>query len=319
MYDIVAIGELLIDFTPAGKTDEGTVLYERNPGGAPGNVLAMASKLGNRTAMISKVGEDPFGRFLEDVLKNINIDTKGVARTGKASTTLAFVHLDDNGERSFSFCRKPGADMLLEEKEVDIELLKNCRIFHFGSVSLTHQPSRSATFFAVKTARDSGAIISFDPNLRPLLWDSLEEAKSMIEEGLKHTDILKVSDEELEFITGTKKPEEGLQIIRNKYQIPVVLVTLGPLGCFYGIGNHCGYLPAYKVRTIDTTGAGDAFLGAFLSRVLQSRQTVETLKREEIESMIDFANAAGALATIKKGAIPAMPGLEEIKKRQGYK
>lgn len=317
MYDIVAIGELLIDFTPAGNTEEGTVLFERNPGGAPGNVLAMAAKLGKRTALISKVGEDPFGGFLVDALKSRNIETKGIARTSLANTTLAIVHIDGNGDRSFSFYRKPGADMLLEEKEVDTDLLKNCRIFHFGSVSLTHQPSRGATFFAVKIARDSGAIISFDPNLRPLLWDSLEEAKSMIEEGMKYTDILKVSEEELEFITGTNKPEEGLQIIRNKYQIPVVLVTLGPLGCFYGIGNHSGYLPAYKVRTVDTTGAGDAFLGAFLSRVLQSCHTVETLEREEIESMVDFANAAGALATTKKGAIPAMPGLEEIKKRQG--
>lgn len=312
MYDIVAVGELLIDFTPAAETKEGTVLFERNPGGAPGNVLAIAAKLGKKTALISKVGEDPFGNFLKEVMNSVNIETKGLVQTKEANTTLAFVHLDKKGDRSFSFYRKPGADMLLEESEVDVELIKNCRIFHFGTVSMTHQPSRNATLFAVRTARDNGAIISFDPNLRPPLWDSMEDAKFMIEEGLKYTHILKVSGEELEFITGTSKLEEGTQLIRSKYGIPVILVTLGPSGCFYRIGHHSGYLSTYDVKTIDTTGAGDAFLGAFLSRVIESGKDLEAFDKDEIEDMIDFANAAGSLTTTRKGAIPAMPGLEEI-------
>ncbi len=193
MYDIVAAGELLIDFAPGGTTKEGTALFERNPGGAPANVLAMASRLGKKTAMIGKVGDDQFGRFLTDVLKNIHVDTKGLVYTKEANTTLAFVSLDKNGDRSFSFYRNPGADMLLAAADVDVEMVKNCRIFHFGTVSMTSNPSREATLFAVDTAKKNGAIISFDPNLRPLLWRNLEEAKAMIVKGLPLADILKVS------------------------------------------------------------------------------------------------------------------------------
>lgn len=316
MYDLVALGELLIDFTPAGNTKEGNALFERNPGGAPGNVLAMAAKLGKKTALISKVGSDQFGRFLTDVLKSINVETNSLIVTEEANTTLAFVHLDENGDRSFSFYRKPGADMLLEKSEVDVSVLKNCRIFHFGTVSMTHQPSRDATLFAVRTARERGAVISFDPNLRPPLWENLNDARLMTEEGLRYTHILKVSGEELEFITGTRNIEEGSKLIRDKYKIPVILVTLGPAGCFYRTGSCCGHLPAYKVNAIDTTGAGDAFAGAFLSRFIDSGSDIETIKKDQIEDMIYFANAAGSLTTTKKGAIPALPGLEEILKCQ---
>jgi len=319
MYDLVALGELLIDFTPAGMSEEGNALFERNPGGAPGNVLAMAAKLGKKAAIISKVGSDQFGNFLTGIMKNINVETKGIIKTTEANTTLAFVHLDEKGDRSFSFYRKPGADMLLDKSEVDVSLLNDCRIFHFGTVSMTHQPSRDATLFAVKTARKSGAVISFDPNLRPPLWENLNDARLMIEEGLKYTHILKVSDEELEFIAGTKDVEAGSDLIRNRYNIPVILVTLGPSGCFYRKGDFSGYLPAYKVNTVDTTGAGDAFVGAFLSRFIDNGRDIESIKKDEIEDMIDFANAAGSLATTKKGAIPALPDLNEIIKCQNTK
>lgn len=312
MYDIVAIGELLIDFVPGGETKEGTALFERNPGGAPGNLLAIAAKMGKKTALISKVGEDQFGRFLTGVLKTINVETKGLVHTKDANTTLAFVHLDKNGERSFSFYRKYGADILLDKSEVDVGLVKNCRIFHFGTVSMTHNPSREATLFAVKTAKENRALISFDPNLRPSLWDSLEEAKSMIEEGLQYAQILKVSNEELEFITDKKELEEGSKFIKDKYGIAVILVTLGPLGCFYRIGENSGILPTYDVKTVDTTGAGDAFLGAFLYQIIESGKNFAALKKDEIKKMIDFANSAGSLATIRKGAIPAMPTLKEV-------
>jgi len=312
MYDIVAAGELLIDFAPGGTTKEGTALFERNPGGAPANVLAMASRLGKKTAMIGKVGDDQFGRFLTDVLKNIHVDTKGLVYTKEANTTLAFVSLDKNGDRSFSFYRNPGADMLLAAADVDVEMVKNCRIFHFGTVSMTSNPSREATLFAVDTAKKNGAIISFDPNLRPLLWRNLEEAKAMIVKGLPLADILKVSNEELEFITGIKDLEEGSKYLKDHYGIQVILVTLGPAGCFYRIGGNQGILPTYDVKTIDTTGAGDAFLGAFLYQFIQYGKDAAALDLKEIEAMIDFANAAGSLATTKKGAIPAMPDLEAI-------
>lgn len=312
MYDIVAIGELLIDFTPCGKTEDNIALYGRNPGGAPGNVLALASKLGMKTALISKVGKDQFGSYLTDVMEKTGVETKGIVHTGEANTTLAFVHLNDQGDRSFSFYRKPGADMLLDETEVDLQLVKNTRIFHFGTVSMTHDPSRRATLFAVKTAKENGAVVSYDPNLRPPLWSSLEEAKSMIEKGLQYADILKVSNEELEFVTGKADLESGSGFIAEKYGIPVILVTLGPLGCFYRTGTETGILPTYDVRTVDTTGAGDAFLGAFLYQLIKKDKAVSQLRRQEFEQMIDFANAAGSLATTKRGAIPAMPAIVEI-------
>ena len=312
MRDIVAIGELLIDFAPGGETKEGAMLFERNPGGAPANVLAMASRLGKKTAFITKVGEDAFGLFLTDVLKNIQIETTGVVYTKEANTTLAFVSLDKNGDRSFSFYRNPGADMLLEPSDVNPDLVKDCKVFHFGTVSMTDNPSRDATLCAVKAAKANGALISFDPNLRPLLWKSLDEAKAMMLEGLRYTDILKVSEEELEFITGIQNLEEGSASIKQHYGVGVVLVTLGAAGCFYRIGDFLGTLPTYDVKTIDTTGAGDAFLGAFLVEYLERGCRASALKKEEIEAMVDFANAAGSLATTKKGAIPAMPNRDAI-------
>lgn len=312
MYDAVAIGELLIDFAPGGTTAEGTALFERNPGGAPGNVLAILAKLGKKTALISKVGEDQFGEFLISVMKNIGIETKGILSTTEANTTLAFVHLDSKGDRSFSFYRKPGADMLLSEKEVHLDLVGNTKIFHFGTVSMTCEPSRGATLHAVKSAKEMGALISYDPNLRPPLWNSLEEAKQIIEVGLEYADILKVSIEELEFITGYKDLEEGSKHISEKYGIHFILVTLGAGGCFYRQGAQTGNLPTYDVKTVDTTGAGDAFLGAFLYQVIEKKKALTDLNKSEMEQMIDFANAAGSLATMKKGAIPAMPSIVEI-------
>jgi fructokinase len=312
MYDVVAVGELLIDFAPGGITAEGTALFERNPGGAPANVLAILAKLGKKTALISKVGEDQFGEFLTSVIVNIGIERKGIVVTKEANTTLAFVHLDEKGDRSFSFYRKPGADMLLTEKEVDIDLVKDTRIFHFGTVSMTHEPSRGATLHAVKTAKENGKLVSFDPNLRPALWEDLMEAKEMIEMGMRYADILKVSNEELEFITGLKDSKEGSKYILEKYGIQLILVTLGAEGCFYRLISETGKLNTYDVNTVDTTGAGDAFLGAFLYQVIDKNKTLGALNKSEIEQMIDFSNAAGALATIKKGAIPAMPTIVEI-------
>lgn len=312
MYDVAAIGELLIDFAPGGTTEEGAALFVRNPGGAPGNVLAILARLGKKTALISKVGEDQFGQFLISVMKNSGIETMGIHTTKDANTTLAFVHLDSKGDRSFSFYRKPGADMLLCENEVDLGLVENTRIFHFGTVSMTGEPSRGSTIYAVKTAKRNGAMISFDPNLRPPLWNDMSQAKEAILKGLEYSDILKVSNEELDFITGYADNEKGSGYISSKYGIKLILVTLGADGCFYRLGDETGKLPTYNVKTIDTTGAGDAFLGAFLYGFLESKKRLNNLSINEVERMIDFANAAGSLATTKKGAIPAMPSIVDI-------
>lgn len=311
-YDITAIGELLIDFTPAGKNAQGSSLFAANPGGAPGNVLALASKLGLKTALIAKVGEDQFGTYLEGVLDGVGVDKKGLVRTADANTTLAFVHLNESGDRSFNFYRKPGADMLLAVDDLDARMLESTRIFHFGSVSMTGGPSRETTLKAVEAAKKSGALVSFDPNLRPPLWTSLDEAKIQIVKGLGYADILKVSEEELEFITGEGGLESGSKLLAEKYGIPLILVTLGPKGCFYKYGDLTGSTPAYKVKTLDTTGAGDAFLGAFLYKVARRGCSLAGITPEEMEGMAAFANAAGSLATSVMGAIPAMPTLEEI-------
>lgn len=312
MFDIVAVGELLIDFTPAGTSRAGNELFERNPGGAPGNVLAMAAKLGGRTAFIGKVGDDRFGHFLEKTLNDLGIETGGLVKTDEACTTLAFVHLDDKGDRSFSFNRKPGADMLLRVADLDETLLKDTRIFHFGTVSMTDEPSRSATLKAVAVAKESGAVISFDPNLRPLLWKDLKAARETMLGCLKYTDILKISEVELEFLTELQNPEEGTRWLAQSYDIPIILVTLGPEGCFFRVGESTGKLPAYPVKTIDTTGAGDAFLGAFLYKFIRLGKKPAEIDSHEMQGLVDFANAAGSLATTKKGAIPALPSAGEI-------
>jgi fructokinase len=312
MYDVVAIGELLIDFTQAGNISDDQVLFERNPGGAPGNVLAILAKLGKRTALISKVGDDQFGKYLIKVLGSIGIDTSNILITDKANTTLAFVHLDSKGDRSFSFYRKPGADMLLEKKELNKSVLTNTGVFHFGSVSMTCEPSRNATLYAVSKAREHGAIITYDPNLRPPLWESLEAARNVIVSGLQYTDVLKVSAEELEFITGHSDLKTGSELLYKSHGIKIILVTLGPKGCFYRLGSITGKLSTYDVETVDTTGAGDAFFGAFIYRLLQKNKALSDLDKADMDNMVDFANAAGSLATTKKGAIPAMPTLSEI-------
>jgi fructokinase len=314
MFDISAVGELLIDFTPAGVSEAGNTIFERNPGGAPANVLAAASKLGASTAFLGKVGNDQFGRFLEKTLKDNRIDTRGLKFSPSVNTTLAFVHLDGQGDRSFSFYRSPGADMMLSGEDLDEHVLKTSNIFHFGSVSMTDEPSRSATLQAVGIAKNSGAIISFDPNLRPLLWKSQAEAKKQILSGLGLADILKISEEELEFLTGERDLENGTRQLQT-YGIKLIIVTLGPAGAFYRSGNNTGFQPTYDVAVVDTTGAGDAFLGAFLFRIRNlDLDGISRLSPSELDNMVEFANAAGACTTVKKGGIPAVPGLDEVER-----
>lgn len=314
MLDLLALGELLIDFTPAGVSENGNRLFEENPGGAPANVLRAIAKWGKTAGFIGMVGKDRFGYFLKDLLQKNEIDISGLKFSETANTTLAFVHLDSDGERSFSFYRNPGADMMLTPDDLDYGLIKRSKIFHFGAVSMTAEPSRSATLAAAKAAKKYGLIVSFDPNYRPLLWSSIEEAKNVIKSGLEYTNILKVSGEELELITGTNNLAKGSAILYDQ-GISVVLITLGPEGCYYRYQGGTGKLPAYEVKVVDTTGAGDAFLSGVLYRFSElSLSEIERLDYDKFQKIVTFANAMGALATTKKGAVTALPSLELVKR-----
>ena len=312
MIDIVAMGELLIDFTPGGTNSMGMKMFTQNPGGAPANVLAMNSRLGGKTAFIGKVGQDAFGEFLQDVLNGKGIDTSGLVLDPVTPTTLAFVHLDEKGDRSFSFYRSPGADQMLTSKEVALDLIDNCGIFHFGSVSLTHDPCRSAVFHAAEYARKQCRLVSFDPNIRPMLWENMEEARTQIECAIKYADILKVSEEEMAFLTGTQDLNVGTQCLLDK-GVALVLVSLGEQGAYYRNHGSFGCVPAYPVNAVDTNGAGDAFVGAFLWKAKgMMREELAFMNPVQLEQMVRFANAAGALTATGSGAIPAMPDLGQI-------
>jgi fructokinase len=313
MYDVVALGELLIDFTPAGWSDQQHPLYAQNPGGAPANVLACLNKLGHRTAFIGKVGQDQFGESLKAHLAAAGIDTQGLVLTRQCPTTLAFVHLSARGDRSFSFYRNPGADLLLQADEVRLDLIDTCRIFHFGAVSLTGEPARSATLAAVHHARTHGRLISFDPNLRLMLWDSVEDARRTVLAVLPVVDMLKISEEELQVLTGETDLECGGRWLLQAYPLlQLVLITLGPDGAFAMNAQASCRHPAFAVNTIDTTGAGDAFTGGILHQVLRLDKPVAACTAADLERFLAFANAAGSLATTRRGAIPAMPDLAEI-------
>ncbi len=313
-FDVVALGECLVDMIPSGTNKLGVPLFAANPGGAPANVLAMFTKLGGNTAFIGKVGKDGFGDSLSENLKNAGINTDGVVVDSTYNTTLAFVHLSDLGDRSFSFYRKNCADVMLKSEEVSKELLENCDVFHFGSVSLTDEPVRTATFDAAEFAKENGAIISYDPNYRPLLWDDIEEAKAIMYKGAEFADIIKVSDEELTLITGEDDYYIGAQKLID-IGISLVFVTLGAQGAFYCNKNGNGILKTYDVKTVDTTGAGDTFFGSVLWQLKDKTiEEIKNLSGDELHKITNFANAAGSLATTKKGAIPAMPFLDEIKR-----
>ncbi|MBQ7500314.1 MAG: carbohydrate kinase [Clostridia bacterium] len=311
-FDLTALGELLIDFTPAGKSAKGMELFERNPGGAPANVLAAYNKLGGNTAFIGKVGDDAFGHFLADTVNSYGINTDNLLFDPEIPTTLAFVTLDGKGDRSFSFYRKPGADIMLRKDEVSKELLENTDIFHFGSVSMTDDPAWSATFFAADYARRNGAITSYDPNYRPLLWKDESDAVIRMTEGLEYGDIVKVSDEEMTLMTGKTDIDAGAEKIL-RYGADIVYVSMGAKGSFCATKKHSVRLETYDVKTIDTTGAGDAFLGAILHRLHgKTRDDIADISLEEMTDILDYANAAGSVTTTRTGAAVAVPTEEEI-------
>jgi fructokinase len=312
MYDVCALGELLIDFTPSGTNDQGVALFGRNPGGAPANVLAQINKLSGTTAFLGKVGDDEFGRFLERILKDTGVDTAGLILDPAYLTTLAFVHLSENGDRSFSFYRREGADIMLRFEEINRSIIDNSKMFHFGSVSLSGQPCRDAVHEAVRYVKSKSKIISYDPNYRPLLWPNETEAKAEIAKLFDGADILKVSEEEMTLLTGETDLEKGTAPLVEQ-GVSIVLVSLGAKGAYYRCAAGSGSLPAYDVKTIDTTGAGDSFLGAVLFRLrYKNRAELKTIAVEELADIVDFANAAGSLTTTKRGAIPALPMIEAI-------
>lgn len=312
MFDVTAIGELLIDFTPVSIHSQGDLLFARKPGGAPANVLAANSRLGGKTAFIGKVGNDMFGKFLKQELDGRKINTTGLAVDPTIPTTLAFVQLDEQGDRSFSFYRKPGADLMLQISDINVNLLTDSHIFHFGSVSLTDEPSRSTTFYAVNTAKKAGCMISYDPNYRPPLWSNAETAKEQMKAGLDLADIVKVSEEEMTLLTGKTDLHEGSEELA-KHGVSLVLISLGPRGAFYRKGEMCGLLPTYNVKVVDTNGAGDSFLGA-VHYCLRGKtlDEIQNMSQADMDDVLSFANAAGSLTTTRTGAIPAMPTLKEI-------
>ncbi len=311
--DVVALGELLIDFTPEGFSSSGSTLYERNPGGAPANVLTALARLGGRGAFIGKVGDDQFGHFLKAVLEENGVDARGLRFSGQANTTLAFVELDAQRNRSFSFWRKPGADTLLDTADVDLGLIAEARVFHFGSLSLTHEPARSATLTAAAYAKRTGKIVSYDPNWRPPLWASEAAAKHGMLLGVEFADVLKLSDVELELMSGESDLEKGSEKVA-KMGPDLVVVTLGPEGCYFRCPSGTGYLPTYDTQVVDTTGAGDAFMGGLLFHLTRLNRSPKGLDVPTLQGILDFSNAAGALCASKKGAIPAMPYVDEVER-----
>ena len=319
MHDIIALGELLIDFTPESPPGAEKVLLSQNPGGAPGNVMAAAARLGASTALISRVGQDAFGDFLVERVTACGICPDYISREEGCHTTLAFVHLDGNGERSFSFLRSPGADVLLAQSHIPTSVIAATPMFHFGGVSLTHDPARSATLYALDVAHGAGALVSYDPNWRPSLWSDHAQAPQILRSVLSKVDVIKVSEEELPLMTGTADLEEGSRRL-SEAGVKLVLVSRGALGAYYRLGSLTGTLPGYAVKTVDTTGAGDAFMGAMLRRLKGLKGAdLSSLTREVLEDMVDFANAAGALATTRTGAIAVMPSPGEIAALRGKK
>ena len=327
--DITALGELLIDFTETGLSPQGNRLLEVNPGGAPCNVLAMLAGLGRNTCFIGKVGQDMFGDLLEDAVRSVGIDTRGLNKDAKTNTTLAFVHTKEGGDREFSFYRNPGADMMLQESDLDPELISQARIFHFGSLSMTHPGCREATRKAITLAEEAGCILSFDPNLREPLWNSLEEAHEQIDYGMKHCQVLKISDNEIQWFTGEEDFRKGIDILKTTYHIPLILLSLGRNGSIAASSRDQVFVPAFiNPATIETTGAGDTFCACVLHEVLRQQErrfgSSEGYDPEKhaslwemdapcLKEMLTFANAAASIVTTKKGALKVMPHESEVR------
>ncbi len=310
-YDVIALGELLIDFTQNGLSEQGNGLFEANPGGAPCNVLSMLNNLGKKTSFIGKVGNDQFGKTLKKALEELGIGTENLLMDNEVHTTLALVHTFADGDRDFSFYRNPGADMMLTVDELNLDLVRDTRIFHFGTLSMTHDGIRATTKKAVETAKEAGALISFDPNLREPLWDSLDNAKEQVRWGLGKCDVLKISDNEIQWLTGEEDFTAGVKKIREEFPIPLILVSMGRDGSRAYYGDHyVEVAPFLQENTIETTGAGDTFCACVLNYVLE--HGLEALTDEQLKEMLTFANAGRFHHHHQKRRLGVMPTREEV-------
>ena len=309
MYDVVALGELLIDFTTIRADSDGYPTMAAHPGGAPANFLAAIAKFGGKAAMLGKVGTDTFGKLLTSTLREVGIETKGIVASDDFFTTLAFVTLDANGDREFAFARKPGADTQLRFDELELSLLDETRVFHFGTLSLTGEPSRTTTYRAVEYAREHGNLPKFDPNQRQPLWRELDEAKQQMLWGLAHADVVKISDEEVEFLFGLGV-QEGAQYILEHFPVKLVFVTCGPDGCWFQNKNASGHVDSLRnIQVVDTTGAGDIFGGSAVWKLLQTGKAPEALDEAALREIVSFACTAAGLSTTKPGGISSVPDM----------
>lgn len=310
-FDVTALGELLVDFTENGISAQGNTLLEANPGGAPCNVLAMLKNLGKKTAFIGKIGNDALGKMLKKTVKDQGICIDNLVEDEEIHTTLAFVHSDKDGDRSFSFYRNPGADLMLQWEEINVDFLVNTKIFHFGTLSMTEEEIKNVTKKAVQKAKENGVLISFDPNFRPPLWKDMEDARQQMWYGIGQCDILKISDDEILFLTGTKDIDEGIARIREKSHAKLICATMGKNGSkVYYKGKTVFGRPFLWKDTIETTGAGDTFMACVLNTVLE--KGLEQLTQESLTEMLLFANAASSIITTRKGALKVMPQRQEI-------
>lgn len=315
MYDVVTLGEVLIDFACTATDDEGYPIMAAHPGGAPANFLAAINKFGGKTAIIAKVGTDTFGKLLKGTLDSIGVDTKGLICTDDFFTTLAFVTFDAFGEREFAFSRKPGADTRLSINEIDLSLIDEARVFHFGTLSLTDDPARDATYKTVEYAKSKGKLITYDPNLRKPLWKDLDEAKEQMLWGLGKADIVKISDDEVQFLFGLS-PEQGAAHILENFGVKLVFVTCGAKGCVYANGNACGFVPALEgLKVIDTCGAGDIFGGSAVWKILNMGVKPEELTDAQLKEIVRFACTSAGLSTERSGGISSVPDMEAVLRR----
>ena len=312
MYDVVAMGELLIDFTCVSKDGEGYPTMAAHPGGAPANFLAALAKFGTSAALLGKVGNDAFGKLLVGTLNQAGIGTSGIIMADDVFTTLAFVTLDETGNREFSFSRKPGADTCLSYDELNMELIDGAKVFHFGTLSLTDEPARTTTYKAVEYAKSAGKLITYDPNLRKPLWKDLEEAKKQLIWGMSKADVVKISDEEVEFLWGLGV-EEGADYILKNFDVKLVFVTCGADGCYFKNAVASGKVPSLSnIKVVDTTGAGDIFGGSAVYKLLQTGKNPETLTEEELREIVTFACTSAGLSTTKPGGISSVPEYDQV-------
>lgn len=316
MFDVLAIGELLIDFACLSTDGDGYPTMAAHPGGAPANFLAALQKFGAKTAFISKVGDDAFGRMLTGTLEKAGIDARGVQVSGDTFTTLAFVTFDETGNREFSFSRKPGADTRLCKDDIDTALIDDTRVLHFGTLSLTDEPARSATQFAVAYAKEHGKMITFDPNLRKPLWNDLSQAKEQMLWGLHQADVVKISDEEVQFLFPGLSFAASAEKILTDFGVKLVFLTMGKDGCLFKNKTACGTVPGMTgIHTIDTTGAGDIFGGSAVWKLLQAGKAPEELTDEELREITRFACISAGLSTTRPGGISSVFALEEVLKK----